>query len=281
MSKEQFLPVALQAAQANGLNPALFAAQLEQESSWNPNAKSKAGATGIAQFMPATARQMGVDPRDPVASINAAAKYMAQLKHKFGSEDLARQAYNWGEGNLSKHLARGGKGKMPSETANYNEAIAKRATQYVKMGDMKNQAIPSPAPAAKEAAPRRMVQTPSTEQALQMAMAEMNAGLPPGALFAQQQPAEMAALPTGDDDMGASVQPWQQALAALTPTAQVSGPTQLPPSEDMFASLQDEAARKQDNMMAGLFSDIAAVQQEDTTRLPASVDRYLDKILTA
>lgn len=62
--------------------------------------KSKRGAIGIGQFMPATARMFGINPYDVQSSINGQALYMKTLYDKFGSWELALCAYNWGDSNL-------------------------------------------------------------------------------------------------------------------------------------------------------------------------------------
>jgi soluble lytic murein transglycosylase-like protein len=83
----------------HGVGAALLAAQLKQESGFNPRAVSRAGARGIAQFIPATARANGLrDPFDPEASIEAQARLMAGLLRRFGSVPLALAAYNAGPG---------------------------------------------------------------------------------------------------------------------------------------------------------------------------------------
>ena len=131
--------LAMQEARKLGLDPAMFVAQLAQESdNFAPDVvtgkrKSPAGAIGVAQFMPKTAAGFKIDPTDPAQAIPAAAKYMAQLTQQFGSEALARQAYNWGQGNLAKHLRNPSKHPLPKETAEYNTRVAARAG---KQGDM-------------------------------------------------------------------------------------------------------------------------------------------------
>jgi len=87
----------------------------QQESSFDPNAKSSAGALGLMQFMPATAKWMEIDPFNPSQAIEGAAKYLKYLHKKFKSWPLALAAYNWGEGNL----ARKGIENAPSETKKY------------------------------------------------------------------------------------------------------------------------------------------------------------------
>ena len=92
----------LAAAARHGVSAALLAAQLMAESNFNPAAVSSAGARGIAQFMPATAAAYGLDdPLDPVASIDAQARLMADLLRSFGSTALALAAYNAGPGAVS------------------------------------------------------------------------------------------------------------------------------------------------------------------------------------
>jgi hypothetical protein len=85
------------AAMRWNVSGALLAAQLRQESNFNPRARSGAGALGIAQFMPATAAAYGLrDPFDPVAAIDAQAHLMHDLLRQFAAVPLALAAYNAG-----------------------------------------------------------------------------------------------------------------------------------------------------------------------------------------
>lgn len=105
-----------------GLPPDLLNRVAYQESRYNPDAVSKVGAIGLMQFMPATAADFGIDPRDPFQSIDAAGKYLAQLYRQFRSWPLAIAAYNWGPGNMQKHLAKHGGlnvAALPDETRKY------------------------------------------------------------------------------------------------------------------------------------------------------------------
>lgn len=108
---------ARQMAQKYGIDPELFVRQIQMESGFNPRAKSSAGAVGIAQFMPSTAKGMGFTAGvNPLRDLEMAAKLMAgHLRNNNGRYDLALAAYNAGQGNVNKH-----KGVPPfRETQNY------------------------------------------------------------------------------------------------------------------------------------------------------------------
>lgn len=117
--------------QTYALDPTLFARQLYQESHFDPNAQSGAGARGIAQFMPATggdvAKRMGVSSEqfwsDPNLQIRGAAMYMEQLlQHYHGNYQMALAAYNAGMGRVD--AAGGELSQLPKETQDYVRAIA-------------------------------------------------------------------------------------------------------------------------------------------------------------
>src|SRR5262245_11953615 len=115
------------AAQKAGIDPDIFVAQIQQESGFNPSAKSPAGALGIAQFMPGTAQGMGVDPSDPYAALDAAARLDAQNLKKYGGYDSALAAYNAGGGAVDKY------GGVPpfEETQRYVKNILGSAGQAI------------------------------------------------------------------------------------------------------------------------------------------------------
>lgn len=104
-----------QSAARYGLNPRLLAAVAKTESNFNPSAVSGAGAQGLMQFMPATARGLGIDPSDPAQAIDGAARYLSTQLDRFGSIDLALAAYNAGPGAVQRA------GGIPpyTETRNY------------------------------------------------------------------------------------------------------------------------------------------------------------------
>lgn len=93
----RFAPMISRAAQRWNVGAALLAAQIYAESNFNPYARSPAGAQGIAQFMPGTAKSYGLtNPYDAEAAINAQAHLMRDLLRQFGSVPLALAAYNAG-----------------------------------------------------------------------------------------------------------------------------------------------------------------------------------------
>jgi soluble lytic murein transglycosylase-like protein len=95
-------PIARAASRWN-VSAALLAAQIYVESNFNPFAVSPAGARGVAQFMPGTARAYGLgDPLDPEAAINAQAHLMRDLLRQFGSAPLALAGYNAGAGAVER-----------------------------------------------------------------------------------------------------------------------------------------------------------------------------------
>lgn len=121
---QQYREAIANAEQANGMPAGLLARQLWQESRYRPDVisgakRSPVGALGIAQFMPATARQYNVDPLDPFASIAAAGRMMRDLFKATGSWDKALASYNWGVGNVTRK----GLAAAPLETRNYYAQI--------------------------------------------------------------------------------------------------------------------------------------------------------------
>lgn len=132
----QFLPLYAAAAEKHGVPLGLLVAQGAQESGyWDPDVVSgkrvsSAGALGVGQFMPATARRFGIDPLDPAQAIDAQAKYMRQNKDLLGGWAEALAGYNWGEGNVQKK----GLAHMPAETADYLRKIMPYVGGPVKAG---------------------------------------------------------------------------------------------------------------------------------------------------
>jgi hypothetical protein len=111
-----------EAAEAEGLDAGFFARLLWRESLFDASAVSHAGAQGIAQFMPGTARLRGLqDPFNPAEAILASADYLKDLERRFGNLGMATVAYNAGEQRAARFLA--GETGIPRETRAYVAAI--------------------------------------------------------------------------------------------------------------------------------------------------------------
>lgn len=105
-------------ARLNRLPSDWFARLIWKESRFDPDAVSPAGAEGIAQFMPGTAKIRGLtDSFDPDLAIPASAKYLGELRTRFGNLGLAAAAYNAGETRVGRWLRTGG--FLPLETEDY------------------------------------------------------------------------------------------------------------------------------------------------------------------
>ena len=124
-SKEEVCDTLTKAAHNNGLPVPFFIHLLFQESRFSPGVVSNAGAQGIAQFMPDTASEWGVDnPFDPLQAIPASARLLRNLFERFGNLGLAAAAYNAGPRRIQDWLAK--KGSLPQETQGYVKTITGR-----------------------------------------------------------------------------------------------------------------------------------------------------------
>jgi soluble lytic murein transglycosylase-like protein len=103
-SARQFNPLVDEASRRWGVNPALIHAVITAESNYDPEALSRAGAMGLMQLMPGTARRFGVaDPWDPQQNVHGGTQYLRELLDRFRSLKLALAAYNAGEGAVERH----------------------------------------------------------------------------------------------------------------------------------------------------------------------------------
>ena len=132
------------AAQRHGVDPALLKGLIRQESNFDPNAGSPAGARGLTQLMPATAASLGVtDVTNPAQSIDGGAKYLKQQLDRFGGDvTKALAAYNAGPGAVAKF------GGVPpyAETQAYVQKVQAYAEQYRGASAPAPAAIPAPTP---------------------------------------------------------------------------------------------------------------------------------------
>ena len=109
------------------LSPSLLEAVVWQESRWRENAVSPAGARGLAQLMPGTARYLGVDPDDPMQNLEGGARYLREQLDRFdGDLEKALAAYNAGPGRVIRA------GGVPNirETQNYVASIMGRLANH-------------------------------------------------------------------------------------------------------------------------------------------------------
>ena len=146
---------ALTQARKLDLDPALVDSIFQTESGYDPEAVSEAGAVGIGQLMPKTAAGRGVkDSKDPYKNIDASLAELKSLQKKYNNDtEKMAAAYNWGQGNLDKHL-RKNEGEinpqgLPKETRNY----VKKITALIPLSAAQAEEMPSPAPQAPPAQP--------------------------------------------------------------------------------------------------------------------------------
>ena len=115
------------AAAKYNVDPALLRGLIRQESNFNANATSPAGARGLTQLMPGTAAALGVDPSVPAQAIEGGAKYLRQQLDRFGNDPAkALAAYNAGPGAVQRY------GGVPpyAETQNYVRKVMGYAAEY-------------------------------------------------------------------------------------------------------------------------------------------------------
>lgn len=188
-------PFVMGAADQFDVEADLLSRMIGAESAWNPEAVSPKGARGIAQFMPGTAKQYGVDVNDPESSIYGMAHYFSDLRNMFGGDErLAAAAYNAGPGNVKKY------GGVPpfDETQNYVDRLfgpdAESLAQLGNMGQPTSTVhasppspqVPGPSPTGFMAGSQGIPSAPSPEAAFQggklapgaISAEEFNAGVP-------------------------------------------------------------------------------------------------------
>jgi soluble lytic murein transglycosylase-like protein len=123
LTSDQLDKLVQKVALALNMDPHLIKAVIKTESNFNPQAVSKAGAKGLMQLMPATAKELGVkDPFNPVENIWAGARYLKKMLDRHsGNINNALASYNWGPGNFDRH----GGMRLPGETKRYITTVNK------------------------------------------------------------------------------------------------------------------------------------------------------------
>lgn len=127
MVPSQYADKIAELAERFDLSPALLEAVVWQESRWRANAISPAGARGLAQLMPATARELGVDPDDPMQNLEGGARYLREQMDRFeGDLEKALAAYNAGPARVARA------GGIPNiyETKAYVAAVLGRLASH-------------------------------------------------------------------------------------------------------------------------------------------------------
>jgi soluble lytic murein transglycosylase-like protein len=134
---QQYCKALEEAALENGLPPDFFVRLIWQESNFDPNSVSRAGAQGIAQFMPGTARWRGLDdPFEPLPALKESARWLRELREQFGNLGLAAAAYNGGPRRVQDWLA--GRGNLPGETRAYVRIITGKSAEEWAQGSVED-----------------------------------------------------------------------------------------------------------------------------------------------
>ena len=147
----QYEPIIQGAAKAFDLDPNILRGMAQTESGFDPDVisgkrPSKAGAIGIMQFMPETAKRFGVDPTNPKQAIFASAQYLRENLDKFGGDyQKAVAGYNWGENRDAYNQSDWVK-RLPAETKGYVKKVLTHAAQRAGSDEEKPTAAPTPAP---------------------------------------------------------------------------------------------------------------------------------------
>ena len=103
VNEDSYYQMAIKKAEAYGIPKQLFFNLVTAESNWDPVIVSHRGAIGLAQLMPGTAEELGVDPWDALDNLDGGARYLSQQYARFGTWELALAAYNAGPGAVSRY----------------------------------------------------------------------------------------------------------------------------------------------------------------------------------
>ena len=127
LSKSEIINIATKKAKEYGLAPSLVLSVIEAESGFRQDVISKAGAIGLMQLMPETAKALGVNPYDPIENLDGGIRYLKEKLEQFGGNiELALAAYNAGPANVIKY------GGIPpfDETVEYVQKVLLLSQKY-------------------------------------------------------------------------------------------------------------------------------------------------------
>ena len=143
-TRSELCSTAAAVAAANNLPVYFFINLIQQESGFQPHVVSRAGAEGIAQFMPRVAASYGLaDSFEPISALTASGKLLAELVAQFGNLGLAAAAYNAGPRRVQDWLT--SRGNLPAETRHYVHSITGRPAEHWARQDVTDAELRLPA----------------------------------------------------------------------------------------------------------------------------------------
>ena len=190
---QQYCKALEETALKNGLPPDFFVRLIWQESNFDPNSVSQAGAQGIAQFMPGTARWRGLaDPFEPLPALQESARWLRELREQFGNLGLAAAAYNGGPRRVQDWLA--GRGNLPGETRAYVRIVTGKSAEEWAQGSVEDRVHSDAAMACSDIVRGMLIKALPAERSREAAAAAQQAAWGPWGLQLAGGPSQSRAL---------------------------------------------------------------------------------------